>query len=168
MRDRRKIFFCLVVLVITIISEFFLFKDALKIDEQYKDVLKNKLLKYETQLNQREFLGYLDYRKGQIEFEKNKDRNDYGYIMIEYDLEGNISNLFVNLNYSNDMYIDDIFNDAYNIFSLIDVNIHNDFNFDSDFSKGFEVGDIFILNDEKYNLEISRKNDDIINFSIRK
>lgn len=167
MRDKRKIFFCLICLIIIVICERFLYIKAKKEDTEYKKVLKAKLSEVVEELELRNFTSKKNYKKGKLQYERNKAEYDYGFISLGYDIDGEINNIDITLEYSDNLYIDDIFYDAYYIFNLLGINIDNEYNFDTDLADNFSVSDEFILNNSKYNLSITKQDDNKIQFEIK-
>lgn len=166
MRDKRKIFFCLICLIIIIVSERFLFIKAKKEDNEYKEMMKANLKTLQTELEIRNFKSSKDYTKGSLEYERNEDQYDYGYIEARYNIYGEITNLSVVLDYSADLYIDDIFYDAYHIFDLLGLGITNEYNLDTDLADNFLINDEFYLNNKRYNLSITKPEGKKIQFEI--
>lgn len=167
MKDRRKVFFCLICLIITIISEIFLYNQAKVNDSNYKKMMKDKLKNVTDELEVRSFERKKDYQKGCLEYERNKEGYDYGYININYNIDGDISDVSIKLEYSDNLYIDDIFYDSYYIFNLLGINIENEYNFDSDIGSDFSVEDEIYINDNKYIFSITKQDNNQIQFEIK-
>ncbi len=167
MRDRRKIIFCLVCILITIIFNIGLYKSAQKKDLEYKKMMEKKLAIPVSELEERQFESEIDYRNGKLEYERKKDGYEYGYICINYDINTNIDKLDIKLEYNDNLYIDDIFYDAFYIFNLLDLNIENKYNLDSDLADNFAFNNEIIVNNKIYNLGIRKTEDKKIVFEIK-
>ncbi len=167
MRDKRKVFFCLICIVITIVFEVFLYRDAKLFDVEYKKMMDSKLSNVVKELEERNFKSKNDYHQGALEYERNIEGWDYGYIFIQYDIWGNIEDISIKLEYSNNLYIDDIFYDSYYIFNLLGINILNEYNFDSDLANNFSMQDEIIVDNNKFNYSINRTNENKIQFEIK-
>lgn len=128
MKDKRKIVFIVICLISIIISEYFMFKKAKVEDELYKNEIKEILEPVETELIARGFISDEDnnIQHGVLEYERNNEFFDYGYIKIDYDLEKQISNISIKLEYSNKNYSDDIFSEVYYIFNLVGLDLYEE------------------------------------------
>lgn len=159
MKDKRKIIFCFICLIIIVVSEFFLFKKAKSEDKIYKENMKLKLEPIATELIARGFEEKSSLKKniienGILEYERNTE--DYACLEIHYDEFGKIENLKILLEYPENNYSDDIFSDVYYIFSIVGIDLYEE--------KYIEALNVLTddTNNKKINSEIS-KNDIVIN-----
>lgn len=168
MKDKRKIVFIIVCLVVIIISEYFMFKKAKVEDELYKKEIKEILEPIELELNARGFTSNEDnnIEHGILEYERNNEFYDYGHIKICYDLEKEISDIIIKLEYSNQNYSDDIFSDVYYIFNLVGLDLYEEeyidaLNILTEGTKSEKIdekiskSEIYI-NDEKYTVSVKK------------
>ena len=167
MRDKRKLFFCLICMIITIICEIFLYINLKDDDIEYKKMMKEKLQGVADELKLRNFDSKIDYQKGKLEYERNKENFDYGYICVDYDIKGEIEDISIKLDYSDNLYTDDVFYDAYYIFNLLGINVQDENDFDTDLDKNFSENNTFVLNNNEYNLSIKKIDDKKIEFEIK-
>lgn len=172
MKDKRKIVFVVIWLIIIIVSEYFMFKKAKVEDELYKKEIKEILEPVELELNARGFVSDEDnnIEHGVLEYERNNEFYDYGYIKICYDLEKAISNISINLEYSKQNYSDDIFSDVYYIFNLVGLDLYEEeyidaLNILTEGTKSEQIdekiskSEIYI-NDEKYTVSLKKVKED--------
>ncbi|MBP3597437.1 MAG: hypothetical protein J6J60_08630 [Clostridia bacterium] len=168
MKDKRKIVFVVICLIIIIASEYFMFKKAKAEDELYKNEIKEILAPIELELNARGFASDEDNNIGHgiLEYERNNEFYDYGYIKICYDLEKQISDISIKLEYSNQNYSDDIFSDVYYIFNLVGVDLYEEeyldaLNILTEGTKSEQIDDKIskseiYINDEKYTVSLKK------------
>lgn len=168
MKDKRKIVFVVICLIIIIASEYFMFKKAKVEDELYKNEIKEILEPVELELNARGFASNEDnnIEHGILEYERNNELYDYGYIKIGYDLEKQISDISIKLEYSNQNYSDDIFSDVYYIFNLVGVDLYEEeyidaLNILTEGTKSEQIDDKIskseiYINDEKYTVSLKK------------
>lgn len=130
MRDKRKIIFCFICLIIIIVSEFFLYKKAYKEDEKYKSDMKNFLQPIATELESRGFLKNnekdCNIENGCLSFERDLNNSDFGKLKIKYDINGKIKNVSICLDYSLENYSEDIFSDVYYLLSLVGIDLYEE------------------------------------------
>lgn len=129
MKDKRKIIFVVICLILIVLCEFFMFKNAKAEDEQYKKDMKIKLDPIAMELEARGFNKKdeeISIENGILEYERNENSSDYGYLKISYDLDKEISDISIKLEYSNQNYSDDIFSDVYYIFNLVGLDLYED------------------------------------------
>lgn len=128
MKDKRKIIFFTICLIIIVVSEYFMFNKAKVEDELYKKEIKEILVPIELELNARGFISAEDnnIENGVLEYQRNNEFYDHGYIKISYNLEKEISDILIKLDYSNQNYSDDIFSDVYYIFNLVGLDLYEE------------------------------------------
>lgn len=129
MKDKRKVIFILICLIITIICEIFMFRNAKKEDELYKIAMKDKLKPMALELEARGFEKKVEednLENGILEYERNDISSDYGYLKIIYDINAEISDISIKLEYSSENYSDDIFSDVYYIFNLVGLDLYEE------------------------------------------
>lgn len=129
MKDKRKVIFILICLIITIIIEIYMFQIAKKEDETYKNNIKTKLAPIALELEARGFKNKNEenvLENGILEYERNENSSDYGYLKISYDLDSKISDISIKLEYSDENYSDDIFSDVYYIFNLVGLDLYEE------------------------------------------
>lgn len=168
MKDKRKIIFVIICLIIIITSEYFMFKKAKAEDELYKKEMKEILEPIELELIARGFGSDEDnnIENGILEYQRNNEFYDHGYIYISYNLEKEISDISIKLEYSNQNYSDDIFSDVYYIFNLVGVDLYEEeymdaLNILTEGAKSEQIdekiakSEIYI-NDEKYTVSVKK------------
>lgn len=129
MKDKRKVGFILICLLITIICEIFMFRNAKKEDQKYKNTMDSKLKLVSLELEARGFDNKNEknsLRNGILEYERNEKGSDYGYLKILYDLDAEISDISIKLEYSSENYSEDIFSDVYYIFNLVGLDLYEE------------------------------------------